>query len=313
MPANLGPEYLAAEQEYRSAETAAHKIAALEKMYGTLPKHKGTEKMQADIRHRLSLARKESQKKGAAHAAPFYFVPREGAGQVVLLGPANSGKSSLVCALTHARPEVAAYPFTTRLPTPGMMAFENIQIQLVDLPPISADFTEAWLPQAIRNANASALVVDVNDPDELGEIELIEDRLREWRLPPPALLVGNQIDRPGGEGNFTALAELYQDRYPATPVSASTGRGLPLLRHAVFQMLALVRVYTKAPGQKANLTVPYVLPRGATVLDAARHVHKDFAEHLRFARLFRRTGELDGLMVERHHLVQDEDILEFHI
>ena len=163
-------------------------------MFATLPKHKGTEKMQADIKRRLSQARKESQKKGASHSLPFYFVTREGAGQVALIGPANSGKSSLVRALTHALPEVAAYPFTTRLPMPGMMAFENVQIQLVDLPPISADFSEPWLPQAIRNASASVLVVDVNDAGSLEEIELIEARFRDWRLPLPGLLIGNKID-----------------------------------------------------------------------------------------------------------------------
>jgi hypothetical protein len=313
MPANLSPEYLAAEEEYRSAATVAEKIAALEKMYATLPKHKGTEKMQADIRRRLSQTRKESQKKGASHALPFYFVTREGAGQVALVGPANSGKSSLVRALTHALPEVAEYPFTTRLPMPGMMTFENVQIQLVDLPPISADFTEPWLPQVIRNASSSLLVMDVNDPGSLEEMELIETSLRDWHLPLPGLLIGNKIDQPGGEDNFAALADLYQNRYTCVAVSAAAGHGLDRFRRAVFDLLQLVRVYTKMPGRKTDLSSPYVLKRGATVLEAARHVHKDFAEHLKFARLFRRTGEHDGLMVERHHVLQDEDILEFHI
>ena len=149
-------------------ETAAAKIAALEKMLATLPKHKGTEKIQADLRRRLSQARKDSLKKGAGHAAPFYFVEREGAGQVALVGPANSGKSSLLRALTHARPEVADYPFTTRLPMPGMMTYENVQIQLVDLPPLAAEFMEPWLPQVLRNANASVLVLDVNESGRPG-------------------------------------------------------------------------------------------------------------------------------------------------
>jgi len=313
MPANLGPEYLAAEAEYRSAQTAAEKIAALEKMFATLPKHKGTEKMQADIRRRLSQERKESQKKGSSRALPVYFVPREGAGQVALLGPANSGKSSLVRALTHAHPEIGEFPFTTHMPTPGMMHFENVPIQLVDLPPISADFTEPWMAQAIRYADASVLVVDVNDAEDLEEIEFIEADLREWRLPPARLLACNKVDKPGGDGNFEALADLFRERYRALPVSAITGEGLADFARAVFDLLDVVRVYTKAPGKKAELERPYVLKRGATVLDAARHVHKDFAEHLRFARLYRRNGGHDGMMVERHHAIQDEDILEFHL
>lgn len=313
MPANLGPEYLAAEAEYRNAQTASEKIAALEKMLATVPKHKGTEKMQADLKRRLSQARKDSQRKGVSHAVPFYLVVREGAGQVALVGPANAGKSSLLRALTHARPEVADYPFTTRLPMPGMMAYENVQIQLVDLPPLAAEFTEPWLPQVIRNANASVLVVDVNEPDDLEEIEFIETSLRNWRLPTPGLLVGNKIDQPEGEGNFAALEDLYRERYRAVAISAATGRGLPDFARAVFDLLALVRVYTKAPGKKADLSTPYVLKRGVTVQEAARHVHKDFAEHLKFTRLFRTSGGRGGLMVELHHVVQDEDILEFHI
>ena len=313
MPANLGPEYLAAEGEYRAAQTASERIAALEKMFATLPKHKGTEKMQADIRRRLAHERKEAQKKGASHAVPFYFVPREGAGQVALLGPANSGKSSLVCALTHAHPEVGEFPFTTRFPTPGMMYFENVPIQLIDLPPISADFTEPWLPQAVRHAHASVLVVDVNDGEDLEEIELIEADLRDWHLPPPRLLACNKVDKAGGAGNYEALADLYRDRYRTIPVSAVTGEGLAGFAEAVFELLDVVRVYTKPPGKRAELDRPYVLKRGATVLDAARQVHKDFAEHLRFARLYRREGGVDGMMVERQHAVQDEDILEFHL
>ena len=144
-------------------------------------------------------------------------------------------------------------------------------------------------------------------------MELIETSLRDWRLPLPGLLIGNKIDQPGGADNFAALADLYQGRYACVAVSAASGHGLDGFTRAVFDLLELVRVYTKVPGRKADLSSPYVLKRGATVLDAARHVHKDFAEHLKFARLFRPTGEYDGLMVERQHVVQDEDILEFHI
>jgi ribosome-interacting GTPase 1 len=313
MPANLTPDYLKAEQEYRSARTHQEKIAALEQMLATIPKHKGTDKLQADIKHRLSQERKDSQKKGATHSTPFYLVEREGAGQVVLLGPPNSGKSQLVCSLTHACPEVADYPFTTRLPTPGMMLFENVQIQLVDLPPLSRDFMEPWLPQAIRAANAGVLVVDLNDADVLDEIEFIAGLLNERRLPPPKLLIGNKLDLGGAAANLTALEELYGQRFRSLGVSAATGHNLDRFRRAVFDMLELVRAYTKPPGKKAELTRPYVLRRGQTVLDAARQVHKDFAEKLKFARLYRASSGRDGLMVERTHVLEDGDILEFHV
>lgn len=314
MPANLSPEYLEAEAEYRAAKTPAEKIAALERMLATIPKHKGTEKLQADIKRRLSQTRKEAQqKKGGAHSTPFYLVEREGAGQVVLLGPPNAGKSQLVTRLTNARPEVAEYPFTTRVPTPGMMNFEDVQIQLVDLPPIAPEFTETWLPQVVRYANLGALVVDVNDPDVLEQIEFVQQKLSEWRARPPGLLLANKADLPGAEENFAVIASLYQDKFPCLLISALTGQNLDRFARAAFDALGLVRVYTKAPGKKPDLTAPYVARRGDTVLDVARMVHKDFAEKLKFARLYRLDGDRDGLMVERTYVVQDQDILEFHI
>ncbi len=313
MPANLTPDYLAAEREFKSAQAPAEKVAALERMLATVPKHKGTEKLQADIKRRLSQARKESQKKGGAHAAPIYLVKREGAGQVVLVGPPNSGKSQLLCSLTHARPEVADYPFTTRLPTPGMMNFEDVQIQLVDLPPLAAEFMEPWLPQVIRYADLVAMVVDLNDGGVLDEIEFILETLERRQLAPPRLLVGSKADLDGAGDNYAALAELYGGRFRCLDVSALTGRHLDQFARTVFDLLALVRVYTKAPGKKAELTVPFILHRGQTVIDAARLVHKDFAEQLKFARLYHPTGGHDGLMVERTHTLEDQDILEFHL
>jgi hypothetical protein len=282
-------------------------------MLATIPKHKGTEKLQADLKRRLAQTRKESQKKGAAHSTPFYLVDKEGAGQVVLIGPPNSGKSQLICALTHARPEVADYPFTTRVPVPGMMSFEDVQIQLIDLPPISSEFTEPWMPQVIRRADAAVLVVDASDPALLDELEFISRWIEEARLSPPKLLLVNKADLPGAAEDYAALRELHCDRYHCLSVSAGTGEGLPLFARAVFDFLGLVRVYTKAPSKKADLRAPYVLHRGQTVQDAAARVHKDFAENLKFARLFRGSGERDGMMVERTHVIEDKDILEFHL
>jgi uncharacterized protein len=313
MPANLSPDYMDAERDYKSAQTPAEKIAALERMLATIPKHKGTEKMQAGIKRRLAEARKDAQKKGAAHSTPFYLVRREGAGQVALIGPPNSGKSQLVAALTHAHPEVADYPFTTRMPLPGMMKYEDVQIQLVDLPPISEEYNEPWLPQVLRAATLGVLLVDASDADVLDEIESISAHLDQWRIPAPKLMVANKCDLDDGGGNFAALEDLYGERYRMLAISALAGVNLGGFARAVFDALAIVRVYTKAPGKKAELASPYVLRRGDTVLDAARHVHKDFAEHLKFARLYRLTGGHDGLMVERHHLLEDQDILEFHL
>ena len=326
MPANLTPEYLKAEQRFKEARSSAEKIVALEEMLTAIPKHKGTEKMQAELKRRLKKLRGAGQKKSAAkHALPVYYVKHEGAGQVALVGPPNSGKSSLLAALTHATPEVADYPFTTRLPLPGMMPFENIQIQLVDLPPLHADFPESWVPQAIRNADAIALVLNLGEAAVLEQLTELLAQLEQAKIsigqrggePPwgflskPALLVGSHCDLPGAGDNFHVLAELWRERFRLLSVSIRTGENLELLRRALFELLGIVRVYTKIRGSKPDRANPFVLPRGATVRDVAERVHKEIVTRLKFARIWG-AGKFDGQMVQRDYLVEDNDVIELH-
>jgi len=325
MPANLTPEYLAAEEQYRQATTPQEKLAALEEMLATIPKHKGTEKMQADIKRRISKLTKETQKKkGAAKHKPFYHVDKEGAGQVVLVGPPNSGKSQLLARLTNATPEVADYPFTTRVPQPGMMPFENVKIQLVDLPPVARGISEPWLFGIIRNSDAVLLVVDVSDDDVLAHTDALLSLLEELNihLVPAtaaevergkrALLAATKAEAPEAQENFEVLREFFGDWLPLLAVSAQTGLNLEALKRQVYRSLAVIRVYTKAPGKPVDQSAPFVLKRGSTVLGAARMVHKDFAENLRYARIWG-SERFDGQMANREHVLEDGDVVEFHI
>jgi len=327
MPANLTPEYREAERAFKEAVTTADKIAALEHMLAVIPKHKGTEKMQGELRRRLARIKQDSEharKTGPSRGAPVYQVEKEGAGQVALAGAPNTGKSALVRRLTHATPEVADYPFTTRIPVCGMMPFEDIQIQLVDLPPLDPQFGEAWVPQAVRNADAVLVVVDLAALELLDEIENTVALLgkakiflgRQQTLPyggvaKPALVVANKVDLPGTRENFAAFTELYAGRFPAVAVSAEAGEGLEELKRATFEMLGILRVYTKEPGKKPDLTKPYVLHAGATVADLAGRVHKDILTHLKYARVWGH-GKFEGQMVHRDHALADRDIVELH-
>ncbi len=328
MPANLTPEYREAERAFKEASTTPEKIDALEHMLAVIPKHKGTEKMQGDLRRRLAKLKHESEhgrRSGPSRGAPVHRVEKEGAGQVVLAGAPNTGKSALVRRLTHATPEVAEYPFTTRVPTLGMMPFEDIQIQLVDLPPLDPQFGEAWVPQTIRSADAALLVVDLAALDLLDEIENSVTLLQhaKIRLGPqtelpygyvakPALVVANKVDLPGARENFDAFRELYAGRFPAVAVSAETAEGLEEFKRAVFQMLGILRVYTKEPGKKADLTKPYVLRSGATVAELAGRVHKDILANLKYARVWGH-GKFEGQMVHRDYVLADRDVVELHI
>jgi ribosome-interacting GTPase 1 len=326
MPANLTPDYMAADKKFKAATTPQDRLAALEEMLSAIPKHKGTEKMQADIKRRIAKLRSETQKRrGAARGKPFYHVDKEGAGQLVLVGAPNSGKSALLRALSHAEPDVAEYPFTTRAPLPGMMTYENIQIQLVDLPPVDAEQSEGWLYGIIRTADGVLLVVDLSDDDLLAETEEVLRLIREANIElravpePPlpdglqqkrALIIANKLDARGAGERLAIFREFIGDRLTILPVSADAGTGLDGLREAGFRLLDVIRIYSKPPGKKADFTAPFILKRGATVVDAAEAVHKDFVEKLKYARLWNRAHQ--GQMVGRDHRLEDGDILEIH-
>jgi ribosome-interacting GTPase 1 len=325
MPANLTPIYLDAERRFKSAKTTEEKIAAVEEMMATIPRHKGTEKMQAELKRRLSQLRAEAARRPTNRAGAIHLVEKEGLGQVALIGPPNSGKSLLVRKLTHAQPEVADYPFTTREPLPGMMPFEDVQVQLVDLPPVHPDFPAPWLYQIIRNADAALLVVDLSDPNVLNDLELTLGQVANAKVQltddefPQApgwifkhtVLVANKVDVGGARDDFEIWRELYAKGFSVMRVSAETGEGLEWLRLLVFEMLDVIRVYTKAPGKKLELATPYILKRGSNLMDVAAHVHHDFIAQLKYARLWR-EGRFDGQMVNRDHIMEDKDVVELH-
>jgi ribosome-interacting GTPase 1 len=323
MPANLTPQYLEAERRFRQAATPEEQLAALEEMMATIPKHKGTEHMRADIRRRMAKVRTEAAraKRSGAKGPTWQHVPREGAGQITLVGPPNAGKSRLLAALSRATPAVAPYPFTTRMPLPGMVPFEDIKIQLVDLPPIAEETAEPWLFALIRQSDAALLLADLADDDLLPGVERTLAFLEQFRVRPgrrgegegtlPALLVAAKADAEGADVRLEFLREEYGRRFPILPVSAETGAGLDELRREMFRLLNVIRVYTKAPGRRPDKSVPFVLPRGATVQAAAAAVHKDFADRLKYARIWG-ADTFDGQMVQREHVLADGDVLELH-
>jgi len=323
MPANLTPQYLEAERRFRQATTPDEQLEALDGMMATIPKHKGTEHMRADIRRRMAKVRTEAArtKKSAAKGPTWHHVSREGAGQVALVGAPNAGKSRLLGALTNANPVVAPYPFSTRAPLPGMVPYEDINIQLVDLPPIAPETAEPWLFALIRQADGALLVADLADDDLLasmdgvlaltreGRVEFVRERGQQGAM--PTLLVATKSDAPDAGVRLELLREAYGARFDILPVSAETGEGLETLTQELFRRLGVIRVYTKAPGRRADKSVPYVFRRGITVEEVAAAVHKDLAERLKYARVWgRRTYE--GQMVQHEHVLEDGDVLELH-
>jgi ribosome-interacting GTPase 1 len=331
MPANLTPQYLEADQKFREAKTTQEKMKALEEMMATIPKHKGTEKMRAMIKTKMAKLRLAAQARpaGARHG-PSFHVEKSGAGQVVVIGPPNSGKSKLIAALTGAQPEVGDYPYTTRSPAPYMMKFENIKVQLVDTPPIAPEEVETDLAELIKTADGVLIVLDLADQETPSALETLLSRLREKRLelaaenlsqPPEAglfvkktLIVANKNDGPQAAENLAFLREYFSQGCVFFPVSADRGDGLENLRKKIFQLLDVIRAYSKVPGKKADFNDPFSLRRGTTVIDLARAVHKDFFEKFKCARVWRKDSlAFQGQMINRDFVLEDEDIVELHI
>jgi hypothetical protein len=328
MPANLTPQYLEAEARFKQAKTIQDKIKALETMMAVIPKHKRTERLRGQLKSRMAKLKQEMQRRPTIGRAEFlYNIRRKGAGQVVLLGLPNSGKSSLLCRLTNAESEIADYPFTTQKPIPGMMPFENLQIQLVDTPPIQLDHREPGFSNLVRNADAMIWVTDLTDAPVF-QVEVLQEELEQMKVKaigkepkPPleegwvarrTLLLGNKCDLKNAMEGYRSLEVRFGQSFPLLPVSAKAEMNFDELTKEVYLLLDVIRVYTKVPGKEADLREPVILSKGSTVEMVALSVHKEFAAKLRYARVWG-SGKFDGQMVKHDYPLNEGDIVELHI
>ncbi|HYW79347.1 MAG TPA: GTPase [Thermoguttaceae bacterium] len=330
MPANLTAQYLKAEEEYRRAATADEELRCLQLMLQEIPKHKGTDHLQAMLKAKISKAKKDVVTEKSSGKGPRGLrIPRQGAGTAILLGGPNSGKSQIVAALTKASPEVASYPFTTTVPAPAMMPWEDVTVQLIDTPPITADYIETHLHGLIRSADLALLVVNLELDDGIEQVQDVLDRLSttKTRLARTSyldeddvglfftqtFLVPNKMDVPDAPQRLELLHELCPTDFREFPVSAEQGTGLESLRTAIYEAMDVVRVYTKLPSAKeADRERPFTVRRGSTLLEMAGHVHKDYAKGLKFARVWGAAVH-DATTVKGDYVLSDGDIVELHL
>lgn len=327
MPANLPPEYIQAELRFRAAKTAEEKLEILRELMSLVPKHKGTEKLRVELKRKWTKLQEEAQqqqKKKGARGPAYDHIAREGAGQITLVGLPNCGKSSLLAAVTHAKPEIADYPFSTFRPTVGMMPFEDIQIQLIDLPPLS-EYTEPWAYSLIRNCDTVALLIALASANVEEDYLTTLDWLEKARIRlagrstslsggggiKRAIVLGLKSDAEEAEESFAKLRDLVGGDFALAALSTLSGAGLEEMKRLFFESLQIVRVYTKKPGEHFKKEQPYVLPVGSTVIDVARAIHQELAEKFKYARVWG-SAEFQGQRAERHHTIKDGDLLEFH-
>lgn len=328
MPANLTPQYKKAEEKYRKAQTPREQVECLEEMMQLIPKHKGTEKLQADLKSRLKEARDElGAEKKAPKKGKKVRIPHQGAGQVILVGGPNAGKSRIVAELTNAQPEVADYPFTTHEPVPAMMPWEDVMVQLVDTPPIAEGHLEPYMSSLIRSADAVLLCMDGGSDDAPDETEAIlkllenrktilavesgfdEENFAIFKI--RTLLVVTRADDPGVRDRLEYFRALVLTPFDVHLAELDRPESVEELRDVIYRLLEVVRVYTKAPGKPAEYKDPFTLSAGGTVHDLAEKVHKDIADSLRFAKIWG-TAVHDGQSVGPEHVLHEKDLVELH-
>ena len=285
MPANLTPAYKSAEAAYKRARDPAEQLECLREMHRTIPKHKGTEHLRADIKTRMKELTEQlaGPRKGGTRTGPPTVIRREGAAQVALLGPPNTGKSTMHAALTGSHAEAAPYPFATQYPLPGMLPVDDITIQLIDLPPISPQHPVPWIANALQPADAALLVVDLSHINCVEETVALHELLAERRIiltadwdhqaedhgdsgdylfetTLPTLLIATKADMSQDVlSELEAFEELTGYAYPMLAISGVTGDGLDHLGSWLFEKLGIVRVYTKIPGQPADMGTPFTV------------------------------------------------------
>ncbi|MDR2346051.1 MAG: 50S ribosome-binding GTPase [Planctomycetaceae bacterium] len=333
MPANLTQQYKKAEDNYRRAETPEDELRWLQIMLAEMPKHKGTDHLQAKLKTQISQVKKdiESQKSrggSSGGGARSFRIPRQGAGTAVIIGGPNAGKSQLLASLTRATPEIAEYPFTTKQPQPGMMAWEDVFIQLIDTPPITTDFLEPYIVGMLRSADIALLMVDLGDDSGMEQAKDVINKLQttKTRLAVESSLddedvglaftqtfvLANKIDAPEAAERLELFHEICPLSFREFKISANVLESLTELRNAIYQSLNVIRIYTKDPRKKEpDRDKPFTLTRGETLLDLAELIHKDYTKNLKFGKVWG-SAVHDGTIVKGDYVLNDLDIVEIH-
>ncbi len=331
MPANLNHRFLNAEKAYRRATSVVEEFECLQVMMREIPKHKGTDKLQAELKKKISKAKESLEAANKSTGRSGFRLPRQGAGRVVIIGAPNTGKSQLLSTLTKATPEIAPYPFTTREPIPGMMQWEDVSIQVVDTAPISADHYTEETRAMIRSADLVLLLLDNGSDDGAEDLINVLSRTQNSKTRlgcdstfdpndigvtyTKTILASCKMDDIGSSDRHEFFEEVlanspFEIPFRKLRISAATGLGIAALSEQIFTALDVVRVYTKDPRKKLpDFDKPYGVRRGTELIDVAKLIHEDLAKNFRSAKVWGANVH-DATAVTGDYLVSDKDVVE---
>lgn len=273
MPTNLPAEWSKYYEAYRNAKSTNEKIKALREVIAHTPKNKATEKILGQYKRKLANLRKEGDKK-KAKSSKSTSVAKEGDAQVSIIGLVNSGKSTFLKRVTNSNPKIADYPYTTTEPEVGMLKFEDVQIQLVEIP-------STFTPEVLSVARTSDLVI---------------------------LLIGSTLDE---IEQIRELRKLQKKERMENYIFVYSSATKEELFKAIWKKLGLIRVYTKEPGKPVGK--PMIMEKNSIVGDVSKKLHKDFFRYFRYARITGASASFKGQKVGLEHEVKDKDVVEIHL
>jgi len=298
MPINADYEYFEAEKKYLQAEGLEERIACLEDLIRKAPSHKGSENLRAELRTRLRKF-KEKLEKGKKVGKGKRGIRKEGY-QIALVGKTNSGKSLLLSKLTNANPTVSSHEFTTSRPELGTMNYKGVKAQIVDLPSIGSKEFDYNIVNT-----ADCLLIVISGLKELKGVEDFLEKIRGKRI-----IVVNKVDKLDGNGRRKLEATCKSKRLNCVFVSSLDSQGIDNLKKKIFEIMRVIRVFTKEPGKPKNED-PVVLSQGSTVRDVAETIYKGFSNHIKETRLTGPSGKFTNQKVGMNHVLKDKDVVEF--
>jgi len=299
MPTNVHPEYAYAEKEFLNAQTDEDKLRAMEKMISLAPHHKGAENLRAQLNLRLKKLKEKLTIEKKSKRGSRAGIKKEEM-QAAIIGKTKTGKSSLLSILTNAHPEITDYPFTTKVSIVGMMNYNGVGIQLIEIPAIESEYYD----RGIANS-ADSLLILITDLFQIAEIEKKLDKFAGKRI-----IVFNKMDLLSENEKRKISATLQSRKYNFVLISTETGEGIEELKEKLFQSFGKMRIYTKEPG-KEKAKKPIILLPDSIVKEVAKKIFKGFSNKVKETKIWGPSSKYPGQVVSLNHKLKDLDVVEF--